>query len=132
MQASLLLQRALWAALSADAGLAARGIPVFDRPPADTPPPYVTIGLDRVRDWGWKGGGGREHRFQLSVWEARDGLAGLKAAMADVERAVLAMPRRFEALRLVSLALVLAQVRPDPRRWTEGVLEFRALSVMED
>ncbi len=131
MRASLLLQRALYAALSADPVLAGQGLRVFDRPPADTPPPFVTIGLDEERDWGWKGGGGRELRFQVFVWEARDGLSPLKAAMAEAERVVMAMPRRISGLRIVSLGLVSAKVRPNPKSWAQGVLEFRARSVME-
>ncbi len=132
MLASQLLQRALFAALRGDEVLRARGIDVFDGPPADSRPPFVTIGADLVRPWRWKDGGGHEHRFQVNAWDARPEAGALKGLMTEVERVVIAMPRRFDGLRLVTLGLVSAQVKPNPKTWTQGVLEFRALSVMEN
>ena len=132
MRASLELQKALVAALTADAAMAARGIPVVDGPAADARPPFLAVGADLVAERGWKGGGGREHRFALTLWEASGGLAGAKAVLADVEAAVLAMPRAFAGVRLPSLRLTRATVRRTARGWVQGVLEFRALSVMED
>ncbi len=132
MRASLELQRALVAALAGDSLLAARGLPLFDGPPADARPPYLSVGADVVTDRGWKGGGGQEHRFSVTLWDAREGVAAAKEVMADVERAVVAMPRQFAGVRLVSLKLFRAMVRRSPRNWTQAVLEFRALSVVED
>ncbi len=132
MRASLELQRALVAALAADAALSARALKLYDGAPADARPPYLSIGADVVTDRGWKGGGGREHRFAVTLWDARDGLAAAKEVLADVERVVLAMPRLFAGVRLVSLGLLRATVRRGSRGWMQGVLEFRALSVMED
>jgi hypothetical protein len=132
MRASLELQRALVAALTADAALTARGLKLYDGPPADARPPYLSVGADIVTDRGWKGGGGLEHRFSVTLWDGRDGVAAAKEILADVERAVLAMPRAFAGLRLVNLRFVRASFRRAPRSWTQASLEFRALSVMED
>lgn len=131
MQASLILQRALHAALVSEPALVARAVRVFDGPPADAPPPYISIGADEVRDWSWKGGGGWEHRLSVRLWEDSGNFARLKGMMADVERAVMAVPRRFEGLRIVSLRMSEARVRPNRRTWTEGVISFRARTVME-
>jgi hypothetical protein len=132
MRASQLLQRALYAALTGDAALRSRAVEVFDGPPPDSRPPYLTIGIDQVRPWRWKDGGGHEHRFQVGAWDKRSEAMPLKVLMADVERVVLSMPRRFEGMRIVTLTLVSAQTRPNPKAWIQGVLEFRALCVMEN
>ncbi|MFN3591377.1 MAG: DUF3168 domain-containing protein [Thermaurantiacus sp.] len=132
MQASLILQRALHAALAADTMLQARSIRIFDAPPADAPPPYISIGADEVRDWGWKGGGGWEHRFAIRLWDQPGSFGTMKAVMADVERAVRTMPRQYPGLRIVSLSLAEAKVRPNRKTWTEGVIAFRARTVMEN
>jgi Protein of unknown function (DUF3168) len=131
MWASLALQRQLVAVLSADAALAARGLKLFDGPPADARPPYLTVGADAVSDWGFKGGEGRVHRFSVTLWDARESLAGAKEIMGEVEAAVMAMPRSFAEVRLVQLRLLRAQVKRSARGWTQGMIEFRALSVVE-
>lgn len=63
MKSSLELQRALVAALREDAVLGARGIKLFDGPPADARPPYLSVGQDVVINRGWKGGGGTRAPF---------------------------------------------------------------------
>lgn len=132
MKSSLELQRALVAALSGDAVLAARGLRLFDGPPADARPPYLSVGQDVVTERGWQGGGGTEHRFSVSMWEAREGFAATKEVLADVERVVLSIPRRTEGIRLTSLRLLRASVRRTARSFTLGVLEFQAFSVREN
>ena len=132
MQASLELQRALVAALEGDGALRVLGVRLFDGPPADARPPYLSLGQDVVTDRGWKGGGGLEHRFAVAMWAAREGFAATKEVLAEVERVVLAMPVRIGSLRITSLRLLRASVRRTQRGWTQGVLEFRALTVWEN
>jgi len=131
MRASLALQRQLVAALSADANLSARGLQLFDGPPADARPPYLTVGSDSVSDWGFKGGEGRVHRFSVTLWDGRENLAGAKEILGEVEAAVMAMPRAFAGVRLINLRLMRAQVKRSAKSWTQGTIEFRALSVIE-
>lgn len=131
MQASLELQRALGAALNADAVLSAAGLVAFDGPPADAKTPYLSIGTDRVSERGWKGGGALEHRFTVTLWDRLEGLAPAKALLAEVERVVLALAPGLPGGRLISLRLLRAEVRRTPRNGTQGVLEFRAVSVRE-
>lgn len=136
MRASLALQRQLFAVLAADVALGARGLKIFDGPPADARPPYLSLGADEVSDWGFKaddgGGAGRIHRFSVTLWDARESLAGAKEILGEVEAAVLAMPRSFAGVRLVNLRLLRAQVKRSARNWTQGTVLFRALSVIED
>jgi hypothetical protein len=131
MLASLELQRALAAALNGDAVLQAAGVRAFDGPPADLAAPYLSIGTDRVSERGWKGGGALEHRFAVTLWDRSGGMAAAKALLGEVERVVLAMAPGLPGVRLLSLRLLRAGVRRTPRNGTEGVLEFRALTVRE-
>ncbi len=131
MDASLRLQRLLVAALEGYPPLAAAGIAVHDGPPADARPPFIGLGPDVVVPWRWKDGGGEEHRLTVSAWLGRDSMAGAKALMARIEEAVLAMPRAGEGLRVVGLRLARAQVRRNPKSWTEGRLEFIARTIKE-
>lgn len=132
MQASLELQRALVASLAADGAILARGLKLYDGPPADAPAPYLSVGADVVSARNWQGGGGYEHRFSVTLWDVREGFATAKQVLAEVERVVLAMPGRVGGLRLMGVRLVRATVRRTGRNWTQGVVEFRALSVMEN
>lgn len=131
MDASLGLQRALVAALDGDAALGARGLKALDGPPADARAPYLSVGPEVVRARGFRGGRTTEHRFTVTFWDMRGGMADAKAVLGEVERAVLAMPRQLEAARILTLELAAATVRRGPRDWTQGVLDFRALLVME-
>lgn len=131
MEQSLALQRAIVAALEADPVLLAAGVRVHDGAPADARPPFIALGPDAVAPWGWKGGGGEEHRLILTAWVGRDGMGSAKAILADVTRVVMGMPRLREGLRIVTLRLVRGQVKRNPRSWTEGRLEFLARTVKE-
>lgn len=132
MQASLELQRALVAALTADGAILARGLKIYDGPPPDARPPYISVGADVVSARTWQGGGGHDHRFSVSLWDVREGFAPAKQTLADVERVVLAMPHHVGGFRLMGLRLMRATVRRTARNWTLGTAEFRVFSVMED
>lgn len=131
MKASLALQRGVVEAWGADAVLRQLGVPLYDGPPADARPPYATIGADVVMEQGWAGGGSSEHRFRLSLWDGRPGAAASKAILGEMSRVVLAVPRALDGCRLVSLRLVRSQVKTNPKGWTQGILEFRAVTEME-
>jgi hypothetical protein len=128
---SLALQRRIVAALEADPTLIARGVRVYDGPPVDADPPYLSLGPDSSLPWGWKGAGGHEHRLAISAWLGREGLAAGKALMAEVERVVLSVPRSGDDCRIVSIRLLRAAVRRNPKSWTEGRIEFLARTVKE-
>lgn len=132
MKTSLMLQRLVVSALAADPVFRARDIPVFDGPPAHARPPYLSIGADVVVGRVWQGGGGSEHRFAVALWDNRDSLAGAKDVLADVERAILAIPASNAGLRLIGLRLLRGSVRRTAKGWIQGQLEFRTLAMMEN
>ena len=129
--ASLALQRGLHAALTGDTGVMAVLSGVYDAVPPDARLPYATIGTDVVTDWSRKDGEGREHRFQVSIWDAGTGTSGLKAAMATVEAAVVAMPVVLEGWRMVGLRYLRSFVVRDADGPAQGVVEFRARTVRD-
>lgn len=131
MKASLALQNAVVAAWNADARLSARQWRIFDGPPADARPPYATVGSDVVVPRDWAGGRGFEHRFTISVWDSGNGLAAVKEMMAEAERVVLTISADIIGFRLVSLRLLRAVAKGNPKGWAHGTMEFRAMTCME-
>ncbi|UWQ21005.1 DUF3168 domain-containing protein [Jannaschia sp. W003] len=121
------LQRACFAALTADGPLAALVGGVFDAAPRAGPPEtYVALGPERVSRTAHRGGVVAVHDFQVSVVTAAEGYAGAKRAAARVE-AVLEAGVALDAGRLLGIALRGARARRDRRDGTRRVdLTFRA------
>lgn len=132
MRNSLDLQVALAGALAADPVLSGMGLPVFDGPPPDARPPYVVVGTDMVVSRRWQGGEAAEHRFAVSLWDNREGLAAAKAVLGEVERVVMALPAGISGLRLIGLRMVRGSVRRTQRGWILGELTFRVISEREN
>lgn len=126
LEASLAVQRALVAVLTADMALMNRVTGVFDgvRPGATLP--YVTVGPDLVSDAGTKTGQGCDHRLQLTVWDEGPGVAGAKEILALVEAALAAMPAVLDAHALVWVRAVRSTVTAEVEGATRGILEVRA------
>jgi hypothetical protein len=76
----VVLQAALVTALRAESEP-----PVFDAPPRDTTPPYVTIARHDVLPRDGDGTPGHEHRLALHVWAAD---ASRKSVLAFAEQVV--------------------------------------------
>jgi hypothetical protein len=89
MHPGLALQKALHAALVADAAVAALvGARVFDAAPRDATFPYVTLGDARASDWSTGTESGAEHRLTIHAWSRSRGKAECWAVLAAL-RAVL-------------------------------------------
>src|SRR5258707_346563 len=76
MNASLALQTAIFAALSADVNVqGALGDPprLYDSVPRQPAFPYVTLGDARETAWDTKTERGREHHFSLTAWSRQPG-----------------------------------------------------------
>lgn len=125
MEECLALQR--WLA----AGLQAAGLKVHDVPPGDAQPPYLSLGPDSTADWGWKGGGGTEHRLVVTLWTGRDGMERTKAMLSDVEEVIAGLPRTIAGIRIVTLRVLRGQVKRNPRSWTAGRLELLVRTIKE-
>jgi hypothetical protein len=128
--AALDLQEAVFAALSADAGLidALGGAKFHDVTPADLPFPYVTFGRASSYDWSTGTEEGSEHLFALHVWSKQK---GRREALALMERVRAALHDRSLALaghHLVNLRLELTELRYDADLAVhDGTMRFRAV-----
>lgn len=75
--ASWALQCAIFAALSADAGIkSVLGDPprIFDEVPRDAAMPYLVIGGDKESDWSTSTDKGIEHALTLHIWSRARGV----------------------------------------------------------
>lgn len=80
------LQRAVYAAMQADATLTARvGGNIFDKVPSGgLPALYVALGAERVRDAGDGTGAGAWHEFEVSVVTENAGFLSAKEAAGAI------------------------------------------------
>ncbi len=89
--ASWALQTAIFAALSADAGIkSVLGDPprVFDEVPRDAAMPYLVIGGDRQSDWSTATDTGAEHALTMHIWSRARGHRESKAIAEAVREAL--------------------------------------------
>lgn len=126
--ASLAVQTALVAALRGDAQLTDMVSGIFDSVPVEAALPYVTLGGDTVSDASSKTGSGREHRVTINVWDAASGAARVKAVLARVEAAVVAIAGVFDGHHIVSALFLRSFVTRNPDGAAQGVAEFRIRS----
>ena len=127
---ALELQKAIFAALSQDAPLAALldGPRVFDRVPATTPFPYVTFGRTSLFDWSTGTESGVEQLFTLHVWSKAGGKSETLAILARIGELLDDQPLTLDGHALVSLRLEFSEVRYDEDLAVHhGLARFRAL-----
>jgi hypothetical protein len=101
---SLALQKAVHAALVADAGVGALvGDRIFDAAPRVATFPYVTLGDARATDWSTGSEDGSEHRLLLHVWSRERGKAECWAVLAAVGDALHDAALELDGHTLVNL-----------------------------
>lgn len=129
--ASFALQSAVFAALAADAPLAALlgDARIYDDVPPRPAYPYLTFGQSSERDWSTGTDPGTEHVLTLHVWSKA---AGRKEAQAIATAAEAALHDRTLTLaghRLVNLRHEYSEVRREPDGETmHGIIRFRAVT----
>lgn len=125
------LQKAVFAALSADAALtsligAGR---VYDDTPQQAAFPYLTLGQSTARDWGTATEDGAEHVLTVHVWSRAAGKKEAHAAMRAVRQVLHDQPLTLEDHRLVNLRHELSEASRDPDGETvHGIIRFRAVT----
>ncbi len=127
---ALELQKAVFAALSGDAGLvsALGGARIHDHVPADTPFPYLTFGRTSVYDWSTSSETGYEQLFSIHVWSKAQGKTEALEIMDLVAARLSGEPLALASHRLVSIAQEFADVRyDDDLAVHHGLLRFRVL-----
>lgn len=123
------LQKAIFAALSGDAALAAAlgGGRIHDRVPENAPFPYVVFGRSSVYDWSTCTEIGTEHLVSLHVWSKAKGREETLSIM-ELISARLEAGLALTDNHLVSLAPDFSEVRyDDDLSLHHGLLRYRAL-----
>jgi hypothetical protein len=129
MSSAAELQKAIFAALGANAALAALiGARVFDHAPANVAFPYITFGRTSVYDWSTATEGGTEQLFTLHVWSKGKGKKEALEIMELARQTLHDAPLELEGYSLVNLRLEFSEARYDDRNEAQhGLLRFRAV-----
>ena len=115
--ASLALQSAVVAALSANASLtAATGgtARIYDDVPPKTPYPYLAIGQTIERDWSTGTDDGREHTLTLHVWSRTPGRREIHDIAALVRATLHQAALTLDGHRLINIRHEFTDARREP------------------
>jgi Protein of unknown function (DUF3168) len=126
------LQKAIYAALSGDAALAAMlGDPprILDDPAGGVELPYIQIGDGTESDWGSTTDNCSEHQLTIHVWSRAGGRMEARAILSGVYDVLHDANLTLEENRLVNLRFVLSQVfRENDGETYHGIARYRAVT----
>lgn len=130
---SLALQKAVFAALVADANVGALVADrIFDAAPRNAAFPYLSFGDARIGDWSTGTEEGAEHRLALHVWSRERGKAECWALIEAVRAALHEAALDLDGHALVNLRFEAAEVGQDRDGITwRGTVRFRAVTESE-
>ena len=128
--AGLALQKAIHAALVADAGIdAIIGDRIFDAVPRAATFPYLTLGDARAADWSTGTEAGAEHRVALHVWSRERGKTECWAVLAALQAVLHEATLALDGHALINLRVETADVGMDRDGITwHGVARLRAVT----
>lgn len=129
--AGFALQKALYATLTANAGVTAAlgGARVYDDVPSRTTFPYITFGQSTARDWSTGTEPGREHTITLHVWSRARGRKEADDVMAAAEAALHDAALTLDGHRLINLRHEFSDARREPDGETvHGIARYRAVT----
>ena len=124
------LQKAVVAALAADAGFAAlvRPASIFDRLVDKAGFPYVVLGAMTTLDWSTATESGTEHVFVLEAWSGEAGKLEVQEIVAAVRAVLHDRPLPLAAGTLVNLRLERVQIeRLAGQRLHRATMRLRAV-----
>lgn len=129
--ASVELQKAVFAALSADAELvqALGADRIHDHAPANLAFPYITFGRSTVSDWSTGTEDGAEHIFTIHVWSKAKGKAQVLEIMAIARRILHDAALVLTGYRLINLRQEFEEARySEDHAVYHGILRYRAVT----
>jgi Protein of unknown function (DUF3168) len=124
------LQKALFAALAADATLLALlgGPRIYDDVPQASAFPYITFGPSTARDWSTGTDTGTEHAITLNVWSQAKGRAQVHEIMAAARAVLHGQSLTLDGHRLINLRHESSEARRSTDGETyHGTARFRAV-----
>lgn len=125
------LQQAIFAALTADAGLTTLlgGARVYDTVPERAAFPYMTFAQTAERDWSTGGAEGSEHVVTLHVWSRGAGRKEALAIMGAARDLLHDQTLTLSGHSLVNLRHEFSEVRRDADGETyHGIVRLRAVT----
>ena len=125
------LRAAIRDALVADTPLAALlgGAKIYDEPPRDAKPPYVTLGEDVIADASTATEPGDEHSLTLHVWSRQGGHREAHIIAGALLEALLDAPLSLDGHSLANLRFIVADVRREADgRTYHGLVRLRAVT----
>lgn len=128
------LQKAVHAALSADAALTALlgGAHVYDDVPRGASYPYVTFGQSTERDWSTGSEDGREHLLTLHVWSRARGHKEAHLVMSAIRNVLHDVALSLTDYHLVNFRHEFQDAIREPDGETyHGVVRYRAVTESE-
>jgi len=128
---ALSLRAAIHGALKADTPLSALlgGGKIYDEPPREAAPPYVTLGESVLTDGSTSTEEGDEHTLTLHVWSRQGGHREAHLIAGAVLEALAGSTLALEGHHLSNLRFIAADVRREPDgRTYHGVVRLRALT----
>ncbi len=127
---SLALQKAIHAALAADAGLAAiLGPRVYDDVPQGTSFPYVVIGDVTTRDWSTQTQQGHEHIVVIHAWSNQRGRREVQMIIERLDAVLDGAALTLDDHQLINLRVVFWTALRDLDGATyHGVVRLRAVT----
>ena len=130
MNSAAELQKAIFEALGANAGLVALvGTRVFDHAPANAAFPYITFGRTSVYDWSTGTESGTEQLLTVHVWSKARGKTEALEIMEAIRGLLEDSDLTLADHRLVNLRLEFAEARFDEDLSIHhGLLRFRAVT----
>jgi Protein of unknown function (DUF3168) len=131
ISASLALQAAIFAALTANADVTALvgTARIFDDVPPNTPYPYVTFGQTTERDWSTSTEPGSEHTLTLHVWSKERGRRQAHRIGVALRAALVDTPLILVGHRLINLRHEFSETRREGDGETyRAIVRFRAVT----
>ena len=125
------LNRAVLAALAADAGMTALlgAGRVHDRPPQSAVYPYVTLGDTEVRNWSTQTSSGLEHRLTLHAWSRQPGQLQAQQIVQRMHDLLELAPLVLDGHALVNLRVTFWTVLPlGDGETVHGIVRLRAVT----
>jgi len=130
MSSTSALQKAIFAALTADATLtgligASR---IFDDVPPGARPPYLVFAESSLADWSTGTEAGEAHTVALEIWSSQRGRKQVAAIAASARAALDSIGPLDAPFHLVHLRHETTRLERDPQtEWFRGVVRMRAL-----
>lgn len=124
------LQRAVYAALAANAGLisALGGAKIYDHNPQEVAFPYVVIGRTSNLDWSTSSEDGSEHSMIIHIWSARSDRAEIYQLQQEIRQSLHDVALTTVDHDVVNLRHEFSEVRNDQVAGKlHGIMRFRAI-----